>query len=297
MTPLKITDLTKRYEKLVAVDHVTFSIAPGEIFGLLGPNGAGKTTIISSIVTLQSPSSGTIEVFGNDVRKNPRAAKFAMGFVPQELIHHGFFTVEEILKFHATNFGAKVSKDYRDYLLERLHLYHHRHKLVSQLSGGMKRRLLIVKALLHHPKLLLLDEPTAGVDIELRHTLWDFIRELKQEKISVLLTTHYLEEAEALCDRIGILNHGRLLSIDTTPTLLKNHSRKEVTLTLLSPVSISSPYLTRHEEHRLTFHVPNDMPLKMLLNETGLSFENIDDIHTKQGTLEEVMMTVLNGRK
>ncbi|NRA90934.1 MAG: ABC transporter ATP-binding protein, partial [Simkaniaceae bacterium] len=216
MTPLKIKNLTKSYGKVVAVDDASFEIHPGEVFGLLGPNGAGKTTIISNIVTLQAFSKGVIEVFGIDIQKNPRLAKSHIGFVPQELIHHGFFSVEEILKYNASYFGIPLDKDHLKYLLDKLHLYHHRKKLVNQLSGGMKRRLLIIKALMHKPKLLLLDEPTAGVDIELRASLWKFIQELKKDNLSILLTTHYLEEAERLCDRIGILNQGVLKKVDTT---------------------------------------------------------------------------------
>ncbi|MCB1110969.1 MAG: ABC transporter ATP-binding protein [Chlamydiia bacterium] len=294
MTPLVIQNLTKSYGKLVAVENVSFKIQPGEVFGLLGPNGAGKTTIISSIVTLQAFKEGTIAVFGVDVQKNPRKAKEFIGFVPQELIHHGFFTVEEILKYHATYFGIPFDKGHINYLLEKLHLYHHRKKMVNQLSGGMKRRLLIIKALLHKPKLLLLDEPTAGVDIELRATLWNFIQELKKENLSILLTTHYLEEAERLCDRIGILDHGHLRMVDTTENMLKAHSSKRVTFLLFSPLPpLTHPHLKNQDSHQLEFCVPNDLPVPKLLSQVPL--EAIQDIHIKMGTLEDVMENVLNG--
>lgn len=297
MTPLKITHLEKKYGKLVAVDNVDFEIKPGEVFGLLGPNGAGKTTIISSIVTLQAPTKGNIEVFGIDIQKKPDVAKAFIGFVPQELIHHGFFSVEEILKFHANYYGIKVNKDYLQYLLEKLHLWHHRKKIVNQLSGGMKRRLLIVKALIHQPKILLLDEPTAGVDIELRASLWDFIQELKENKMSILLTTHYLEEAERLCDRIGILNHGQLQRVDSTEKLLKEHSSKKITLILSQPVNtISHPNLMRQNDHYLDFKIPNEMPLNHLFKEAKIPLENIQDINIKVGTLEDVMHNILNGK-
>lgn len=294
--PLKISHLTKCFDKLVAVDDVSFEIKPGEVFGLLGPNGAGKTTIISSIVTLLSQTKGTIEVFGTDVRKNPRLAKTHLGFVPQELIHHGFFTVEEILKYHATYFGIKVDQANLQYLLEKLHLWHHRKKLVNQLSGGMKRRLLIIKALIHKPKVLLLDEPTAGVDIELRASLWDFIQELKQEEMSILLTTHYLEEAEHLCDRIGILNGGRLQRADATEKLLKEHSSKKVTLILTHKLpAINHPLLTAQSDHYLDFKVLNEMPLNSLFQEAKIPLDAIQDINIKMGTLEDVMYNILNG--
>ncbi|MDJ0652205.1 MAG: ABC transporter ATP-binding protein [Simkaniaceae bacterium] len=295
MTPLKITHFEKKYGKFVAVDDVSFAIKPGEVFGFLGPNGAGKTTIISSIVTLQAPTKGSIEVFGIDVRKNPDLAKSFIGFVPQELIHYGFFSVEEILKFHANYYGMKVDKDHLRYLLEKLHLWHHRKKLVNQLSGGMKRRLLIVKALIHQPKILLLDEPTAGVDSELRASLWDFIQELKENAMSILLTTHYLEEAERLCDRIGILNHGRLQRVDSTEKLLKEHSSKKITLILSKPAPpITHPRLIRQSDHDVNFNIPNEMPLNLLFKEAKIPLENIQDITIKVGTLEDVMHNLLN---
>ena len=295
MTPLVIEHLTKRYDKLVAVEDVSFEIQKGEVFGLLGPNGAGKTTIISSIVTLQSFSEGTIEVFGINVKKNPRLAKSYIGFVPQELVNHGFFSVEEILKYHAAYFGIPHDRKYIDYLLDKLHLFHHKKKLVNQLSGGMKRRLLIIKALLHKPKLLLLDEPTAGVDIELRTSLWDFIQELKKENLSILLTTHYLEEAEHLCDQIGILDHGRLGRIDTTQNMLKEYSSKTVSLILSSPIPpLIHPKLTEQTDHHIHFRVPNDMPLSDLFEEAQISMNAIRDIHIKVGTLGDVMTAALN---
>ncbi|WP_194848317.1 ABC transporter ATP-binding protein [Candidatus Neptunochlamydia vexilliferae] len=290
--PLRIKNLTTKYGKLVAVDDVSFEIKPGEVFGLLGPNGAGKTTIISNIVTLQPSTSGTIEIFG----KAPPLAKKEIGFVPQELIHHGFFSVEEILKFHANYFGVSLDLPYLKYLLEKLHLWHHRKKLVNQLSGGMKRRLLIAKALLHKPKLLLLDEPTAGVDIELRASLWQFILELKKENLSILLTTHYLEEAERLSDRIGILDHGRLGKVDTTEKLLETHSSKKVTIALVTPLpKLSHPYLKGQSDHHLDFQMPNEVPLSQLFAEVKIPLEAIQDINIKVGTLEDVMQNVLNG--
>lgn len=296
MTPLLVQGLTKWYRKLVAVEDVSFEIKPGEVFGLLGPNGAGKTTIISCIVTLQGFKEGTISVFGRDVAKDPQGAKAHLGFVPQELIHHGFFSAEEILKFHATYYGIKVEKSYLQYLLEKLHLWHHRFKTVNQLSGGMKRRLLIVKALLHKPKLLLLDEPTAGVDIELRASLWEFIQELKKENMSILLTTHYLEEAERLCDRVGILDHGRLRSVDTTANMLEKHSSKKISLTLCHPIKkVSHPLLISQSDHHLDFKTPNEMPLSTLFNEAHLELGAIQDINIKVGTLEDVMANVLSG--
>ena len=293
--PLVLTHLTKKYGAMTAVDDVSLVIKPGEVFGLLGPNGAGKTTIISTIMTLQNATSGSIEVFGIDTEKNPKAAKALIGYVPQELVHHGFFNVEQILKYHATYYGIK--KNHKDivYLLHKLDLYIHRHKLVSQLSGGMKRRLMIAKALIHEPKLLLLDEPTAGVDLELRNSLWEFIHELKNKNISILLTTHYLEEAEHLCDRVGILQKGKLRRIDKVETLLEEHSSKRISLLLKTPrESFSHSLLESIENKLLHFRVPPKMVIHELLTEIAIPYEEILDVQVQPGSLEDVMENVLS---
>jgi len=293
--PLVLSHLTKKYGPNTAVNDVSFSIKPGEVFGLLGPNGAGKTTIISTIMTLQSATSGTVEVFGIDIRKNPKKAKILIGYVAQELVHHGFFTVEQVLKYHANYYGLK--KNHKDiiYLLHKLDLYIHRNKLVNQLSGGMKRRLMIAKALIHEPKLLLLDEPTAGVDLELRNSLWEFIHELKNKNISILLTTHYLEEAQQLCDRIGILQKGALRRIDKVENLLEEHSLKRISLVLKTPRnSFTHSLLESIEGPCLHFRVPHKMAVQELLSEIAIPYEEILDVQVAPGTLEDVMKNVLS---
>ncbi|MEM7174763.1 MAG: ABC transporter ATP-binding protein [Chlamydiota bacterium] len=292
---LTIKNFTKNYGSQQAVCDLSFELYPGEVFGLLGPNGAGKTTLISALVTLQQPSSGSIEVFGFDLAKQPKQAKRLIGFVPQELVNYSFFTVIEILRYHATYYGIRFDKQYLEYLLVKLDLQQHRKKQVKELSGGMKRRLLIVKALLHRPKLLLLDEPTAGVDVELRAALWQFIQELKEEKIAILLTTHYLEEAERLCDRIGVLDQGRLRRIDRTENLLREHSSKKVTLILAHPVpKISHPLLSNQSDYHLDFQMPNDMPLLKVLAEALVPLDSVRDVNVKVGTLEDVMENLLH---
>lgn len=288
--PLVIDSLVKKYGSHAAVDGVSFSIEPGEVFGLLGPNGAGKTTIISTLMTLQEPTSGEIRIFG----RSPNDAKSLVGFVPQELVHHGFFTVEQILRYHLSYFGIPDDPGYREYLLKKLHLYSQRKKLVSQLSGGMKRRVMIAKSLLHHPKLLLLDEPTAGVDVELRTSLWEFIEELKKDNISILLTTHYLEEAELLCDRVGILQDGKLRRIDRVENLIEKYASKKISLVLKNPLPpISHVFLTEQKELKLHFKVPQTMMLSQFLAETLIPHDQIHDIMIEQGSLEEVMEEVL----
>lgn len=293
--PLVIKNLTKKYGSTTAVYDVSFEIKLGEVFGLLGPNGAGKTSLISTIMTLQSPTSGKIEVFGADVVNNPQTAKQFIGYVPQELVNHGFFNVEQILKYHASYYGLQKTQIDLPYILHKLDLYPHKRKYVNQLSGGMKRRLMIAKALIHKPRLLLLDEPTAGVDFELRNSLWRFIYELKNKNISILLTTHYLEEAENLCDRIGILQKGKLRRIDKIENLLEKHSSKRISLTLRKPLcSFSHPLLESIENKLLHFRVPTKMMIYELLNEITIPYEEIVDVQVEPGSLEDVMENVLS---
>lgn len=291
-TPLKISQLSKSYGTLKALNQVSFEINPGEVFGLLGPNGAGKTTLISLITTLEESDSGDIEVFGQSTRTHPIEAKSAIGFVPQELIHHGYFNLEEILEFHASMYGIKKDPLRIGYLLKKLDLYEMRKKLVRELSGGMKRRLLIAKALIHKPKLVLLDEPTAGVDIELRGKIWEFITTLKKEGIAILLTTHYLEEAEVLCDRVGILRLGYLLKIDTTEKLISELSQREVTIVLKKPLDkIEHPALVLQTDSKIVFKIKPGISL----SELPINYSQMHDMRIKEGRLEDVFLSVVEG--
>ncbi len=294
MKPLEIVDLYKSYGAVEAVRGVSFSVAPGEIFGLLGPNGAGKTSVISTIVTLEQPTSGKISVFGYDVVSQSRLAKINIGWVPQEVINHGFFSVEEILTYHAGFYGRKLSADRKAYLLNRLSLWDHRKKKVRELSGGMKRRLMIAKSLVHSPKLLLLDEPTAGVDIELRATLWDFVKELRRDGVSILLTTHYLEEAEHLCDRVAFIDKGKIRKMGETHNLVRDLTRKRVVVKLKNDGSIfTHPFVESQAARELTLNMPMQAELGQILNELDLPMQNILDIHILEGTLEDAFRTVL----
>ncbi len=265
-----------------AVNNVSLEVKPGEIFGLLGPNGAGKTSIISTLVTLEEPTSGTVKIFGLDVTKHPKETKMMTGFVPQELIHHGYFSVEEILQFHSGYFGRRKNKERIDYLLNRLSLFEHRHKKVKQLSGGMKRRLLIAKALVHEPKLLLLDEPTAGVDIELRTSLWKFVAELKSQGITILLTTHYIQEAEELCDRVGIIQNGEIKTIGKTKDLVKDLTKREIRLKF-------------NDDKESRYTVPASKGVGELLAELNVDLKTIKDINIREGSLEDALRRVLEG--
>jgi ABC-2 type transport system ATP-binding protein len=299
ISPLSIESLSKSYGHFKAVNDVSFSMKPGEIFGLLGPNGAGKTSIISCIVTLQEPTSGQCKIFGYDPQKDPMSAKMLTGYVPQEIINHGYFSIEEILVFHSGYFSTWNNKEKIHYLLNRLGLYEHRHKKVKILSGGMKRRLLIAKALVHDPKLLLLDEPTAGVDIELRSSLWEFVGELKKSGMSVLLTTHYLEEAEELCDRIGVLQNGKIITVEPTKDLIKKLTDRKVTLQFKTncPSSLSSKYLTEVSGSEAQFLIPQKIGIGDLLADLELDLKNLLDIRIQEGNLEDAMVRLLGKGK
>ena len=296
--PLEISALRKTYGPLEAVAGVDLTMAPGEIFGLLGPNGAGKTSIISTIVTLEKPTSGTIRVFGHDVVKDSRRAKMNVGWVPQEVINHGFFTTEEILSYHAGFYGRHLTEERRAFLLRRLSLWEHRHKKVRELSGGMKRRLMIAKALVHEPKLLLLDEPTAGVDIDLRATLWEFVKELQRDGVSILLTTHYLEEAEMLCDRVAFIDQGKIRRVGETRKIVHDLTRKQVIVTLKNALpSRQHPMLVSQDQNRLTLSLPMQAELGAVLNELDLPMQSILDISILEGSLEDAFRNVLKEAK
>lgn len=292
--PLQITGLVKKYGAMTAVDQVSFHLEPGEIFGLLGPNGAGKTSIISILSTLERPTAGEAFIFGNNVARGARETKAFLGVVPQETVSHGFFNVREVLEFYSGYYGIKNNAKHIEYLLEKLGLRSHQDKRVRQLSGGMKRRLLIAKALVHQPKLLLLDEPTAGVDVELRNSLWSFVRELNQEGMSILLTTHYLEEAESLCRRVGILHQGKLLKVGDTRELVSQMTMREISITFNEPVGeIQSQYLVSRGANVLHFKIPNEVVLGELFQKTHLPVQNVKEIKIREGKLEDAFLNLV----
>lgn len=295
LPPIHIENLVKEYGALRAVDQVSLEMRPGEILGLLGPNGAGKTTIISTLVTLEKPTSGRVRVFGLDVNEEPERTKMLTGFVPQELIHHGYFDVQEILGFHSGYFGRRRNKERIDWLLQKLSLWDHRNKKVKQLSGGMKRRLLIAKALVHEPKLLILDEPTAGVDIELRESLWKFVGEMKKEGLSILLTTHYIQEAEQLCDRVGILQKGRLRRIGDTKSLVRELTKREIVVRLKNAPSIDPvhPNFLKRVGNEFLFEVPSSVGAGDLLDGLGFDLKQVADLVIREGSLEDALRRVL----
>jgi ABC-2 type transport system ATP-binding protein len=223
---LKVEKLKKTYSNgLLALDGVSLDVEAGRFFGLLGPNGAGKTTLINSVVSLARPESGRVEVFGRDAFMEFREARRMIGVSPQEINLDKFLTVEETLLYHAGYYGVerKKAEERASEMLERFELTGRRAQRVNTLSGGMKRRVLFARALMHDPKILFLDEPTAGVDIELRYKLWEYIRELNRGGLTILLTTHYLEEAEELCEEIALINDGRIAALGTSAELKKEY--------------------------------------------------------------------------
>ncbi|MBS1210520.1 MAG: transporter ATP-binding protein [Proteobacteria bacterium] len=235
---IRVRGAVKRFGALQALAGVDLDIQPGEFFGLLGPNGAGKTTLISALAGLLRLTSGSIQVMGHDVLGDYREARRALGVVPQELVFDPFFSVRELLRIQSGYFGIRKNDDWIDELLANLDLTNKADTNMRALSGGMKRRVLVAQALVHKPPVIVLDEPTAGVDVELRQTLWAFIRKLNEAGHTIVLTTHYLEEAEELCGRIAMLKAGRVVALDSTPNLLSRVSHHALKLRVAGLVTL-----------------------------------------------------------
>ena len=232
MIAIEISEVSKRYQSLQALDAVSLNIEQGEFFGLLGPNGAGKTTLISIIAGLVRADTGTVRIHGHEVGKDYRLARKNLGVVPQELVFDPFFTVRETLRLQSGYFGLAKNDAWIDEILSNLGLDNKADVNMRALSGGMKRRVLVAQALVHKPPVIVLDEPTAGVDVELRQTLWKFISRLNREGHTIVLTTHYLEEAQALCQRVAMLKNGKVVKQDTMAGLIKHISGSQLVLRL-----------------------------------------------------------------
>ena len=254
---LSIRELTKQYGDLKAVDDVSLDIEPGEIFALLGPNGAGKTTLISCVTGLITHFQGDVRVAGYDVSEQSHITRRLVGLVPQELKYDAFFNVRDSLRYQGGFFGVEPDDQEVDQLLEAFSLADKADQRTRWLSGGMQRRLMICKALMHDPVLLFLDEPTAGVDVELREELWEYVRRLRERGTTIVLTTHYIEEAEKLADRIGILNDGEIVRVDEQETLMREFGMQRVQVELGAPVpddlsaELDDLDIERLDEHRL----------------------------------------------
>ena len=278
---------------LTALDSVSFDIAQGEFFGLLGPNGAGKTTLISILAGLNRATGGKVLVHGHDVAKDFALARRQLGVVPQELVFDPFFNVREALRIQSGYFGVKNNDAWIDELLESLGLADKATSNMRQLSGGMKRRVLVAQALVHKPPVIVLDEPTAGVDVELRQTLWQFIATLNKQGHTVLLTTHYLEEAEALCSRIAMLKKGRIVALDRTSELLKNASSNVLRFKVDSELPPALAQQARITGRIVQFPAHNAAEIERYLaavREAGLTAE---DVEIRKADLEDVFLDVM----
>ena len=280
--------LVKRYPKVEALAGVTLRIEPGEIFALLGPNGAGKTTWISIICGLVKATSGRARVLGHDVASDRVAARRLIGLVPQELNFDPFFTSREVLRFQQGYYGQPADDGRIEEVLRALDLWGKADTNTRELSGGMKRRLLIAKALVHRPKVAFLDEPTAGVDVALRRDLWAYVRKLRAEGTTIVLTTHYLEEAESLADRVGVIDHGKLITVDTPARLMASHGKKRVRFTLGAPLpdGCALPDGAELDEKRTSLSVPSDEDVSELLHRVVALSVLVVDLRIEQFLFE-----------
>jgi ABC-2 type transport system ATP-binding protein len=292
---IEVRQLGKRYGALSALDNIDLSIQPGEFFALLGPNGAGKTTLISILAGLTRPTHGTAQVMGYDVLSDYRAARKRLGVVPQELVYDPFFTVREMLVIQSGYFGIKGNDGWIDEILYRLDLSDKAHTNLRALSGGMKRRVLIAQALVHKPPVIILDEPTAGVDVDLRQNLWKFVQQLNLEGHTVVLTTHYLEEAEALCNRVAMLKQGRIVALDSMHNLVRSIQGYTLELRLstdtLPAGLISWPSKRDGCLHSLKIkHYAEIEPVLLMLRESGIE---ILEMQLLQPDLEDVFVKIM----
>ena len=302
MSAISIQSLTKTYPRrgnapaVHALDNVSFDIQHGEFFGLLGPNGAGKTTLISILAGLAHASKGTIRVHGHDVRANYIEARRHLGIVPQELVFDPFFTVREALRFQSGYFGMRNNDAWIDELLHSLGLADKAQSNMRQLSGGMKRRVLVAQALVHKPPVIVLDEPTAGVDVELRQTLWKFVSELNRQGHTVLLTTHYLEEAEALCHRIAMLKQGKLLALEKTSTLLAGASASVLHFKTDNPLPPALAARARVTGRMVELPAQTPDEIEHYLGSLRTAGVRVEDIEIRKADLEDVFITLMQGK-
>jgi ABC-2 type transport system ATP-binding protein len=290
-----IDRVEKRFGAVQALAGVSLQIAEGEFFGLLGPNGAGKTTLISCLAGLARPDAGKLVVMGHDVVGNYRTARRLLGVVPQELVFDPFFSVRETLRIQSGYFGIRHNDDWIDEILANLDLTAKADTNMRRLSGGMKRRVLVAQALVHKPPVIVLDEPTAGVDVELRQGLWQFVRRLNREGQTVILTTHYLEEAEALCGRIAMLKEGRVVTLDSTSNLLARFAGQTLNLRLLAPATLPSALRERATASNgtWTFALAGFAELEPLLSALREAGCAIEDLRLTQTDLEDVFLGVM----
>lgn len=299
---LRIRKLWKHYDGVAVVRDFSLEIQRGEIFGLLGPNGAGKSTSINIVSGVAKLEKGDVQIFGYDNQTHYRQTRRLTGVMHQELVYDPFFTMGTALKIHSGYYGVKDDPKWREQLIGTLALGAHLHKHMNKLSGGMKRRFMVAKALVHKPKLLILDEPTAGVDVELRRALWDFVREINREGTTVLLTTHYIEEAEQMCGRVAIMNKGQLVAVDETRRLMAGLDKKGLIITLREPVdripqevASFNPCL-RDQGRLLEFCLPAGTDTGVVLHAMHRAGIHISEVETKTAKLEDVFLNLTTDR-
>ena len=300
---LSITGLSKRYnDGQVALENVSFDVKEGEILALLGPNGAGKTTLISAVCGLVVPTAGQVTVGGFDTRSNYRLARSLIGLVPQEIALEPFEKVINTVRFSRGLFGKSPNDDQIEIVLRQLSLWDKKDSKILQLSGGMKRRVLIAKALAHEPRVLFLDEPSAGVDVELRRDMWKLVSDLKSQGVTIILTTHYIEEAEAIADRVGVISKGKLILLEEKKALMMRMGRKKVEISLQSPIAVIPAKLQNFDlylsDDGLTINYLYDAKassneITKLLNEISISNLQISDLKTSQSSLEEIFVSLI----
>ncbi|SDJ91828.1 ABC transporter ATP-binding protein [Microbulbifer yueqingensis] len=299
--------VSKTYQGgFTALRDVDLEIRRGEIFALLGPNGAGKTTLISIICGIVNPSSGTVLADGHDIIRDYRAARSRIGLVPQELATDSFESVWATVTFSRGLFGRAPDPAYIEKLLRQLSLWDKKDSRIMALSGGMKRRVMIAKALSHEPKILFLDEPTAGVDVELRRDMWQMVHSLRESGVTIILTTHYIEEAEEMADRVGVINHGRVVLVDDKRTLMQKMGEKELSLQLARPMDklpkslAGLPVKLSEDGQRLIYHFDiksGDTGITDFLRR--LNDANIDfrDLHTRESSLEDIFVGLVRAER
>ncbi|MFN3725902.1 MAG: ABC transporter ATP-binding protein [Allosphingosinicella sp.] len=303
---LSIRGLTKTYKSgTAALKPVDLDIRRGEIFALLGPNGAGKTTLISIVCGLVNPSGGTVTIDGHDIIRDYRAARTKIGLVPQELHTDAFEPVWSTVSFSRGLFGRPRDDAYVEKVLRDLSLWDKRRTIMKELSGGMKRRVMIAKALAHEPEILFLDEPTAGVDVELRRDMWNLVRQLRERGVTIILTTHYIEEAEEMADRVGVINHGELILVEEKDALMRKLGKKELTLQLSEPLAAIPSELAEWDltlngdgtELHYVFDPKGERTgipsLLTAMRDAGIQFK---DLNTHQSSLEEIFVSLVTER-
>ncbi len=306
MTAIQINSVEKSYKGFKALKGVSMNIEEGEFFGLLGPNGAGKTTLISTVAGLIRPDVGSVKIHGHDVVSDFREARKRLGVVPQELVFDPFFTVRETLRLQSGYFGIKNNDAWIDEVMHNLDLTNKADVNMRALSGGMKRRVLVAQALVHKPPVIVLDEPTAGVDVELRQTLWKFISRLNREGHTVVLTTHYLEEAQAMCQRVAMLKLGEVVALDTMSALLRRVSGSQLVVHLKSgELPDGLRHLVSHDEHdqnngsgnRYTLRVNHVNEVEPILAALRTNGAVIDEMQLEQADLEDIFLQVVGDKQ